>query len=115
MGIERRRVGYTWVESVGGAPGVGRGEENPFPQLHLCTAAVALATVAGFLSFVPGGAVVREAVLAETLGLLMPGLGGVTALVGSVLLRLVWLLSELAISGILYFGPFVGGDSRRRS
>ena len=67
LGVEHRRVGYTWIESVGGAPGVGRGEENPFPQLHLCTAAVALATVAGFLSFVPGGAVVREAVLAETL------------------------------------------------
>ena len=32
-------------------------------SLHLYTAAVALATVAGFVSFVPGGAVVREAVL----------------------------------------------------
>ncbi len=80
---------------------LGAVEENPFPQLHLCTAAVALATVAGFLSFVPGGAVVREAVLTELLAV-VPHVGGVTALVSSVLLRLVWLLSELAISGILF-------------
>jgi uncharacterized membrane protein YbhN (UPF0104 family) len=83
---------------------LGAGEENPFDQLHLCTAAVALATVVGFLSFVPGGAVVREAVLTELLAV-VPHVGGLTALVSSVLLRLVWLLSELVISGILYLGP----------
>ena len=48
---------------------------------------------------VPGGAVVREAVLAE---LMVPRLGEATALLSAVLLRLVWLLSELVISGILY-------------
>jgi hypothetical protein len=43
--------------------------------------------------------VVREAVLAE---LMVPRLGEMAALLGAVLLRLVWLLSELLISGILY-------------
>lgn len=77
----------------------GRTHGGPIGQLHLYTAAVSLAMVAGFLSLVPGGAVVREAVLAE---LMVPRLGKVIALVGALLLRLVWLLSELVISGILY-------------
>jgi uncharacterized membrane protein YbhN (UPF0104 family) len=78
---------------------MGSADAGLLGQLHLCTAAVSLATVAGFLSLVPGGAVVREAVLAE---LLVPRLGKVIALLSAVLLRLVWLLSELVISGILY-------------
>ena len=82
--------------------GVGKTESTdagPLGQLHLCTAGVSLAMVAGFLSLVPGGAVVREAILAE---LMVPWVGEVLALVSAVMLRLVWLLSELAISGILY-------------
>lgn len=79
---------------------LGVGEANPFAQLHLHTAAVTLATVAGFLSFVPGGAVVREAVLVE---LMVPQLGDAVAVLSAILLRLVWLVAELVISGILYF------------
>jgi glycosyltransferase 2 family protein len=78
---------------------LGAGNVNPFEQLHLHTAAVTLATVAGFLSFVPGGAVVREAVLAE---LMVPQLGDAIALLSAILLRLVWLVAELLISAILY-------------
>ncbi|MEN6449781.1 MAG: lysylphosphatidylglycerol synthase transmembrane domain-containing protein [Thermoguttaceae bacterium] len=91
---------------------LGTGNPNPLAELQFCTAAIALATVAGFLSFVPGGAVVREAVLAETIALLMPYIGGTPALVASVLLRLVWLLSELVISGILYLlgGKITAGN-----
>ncbi len=70
-----------------------------FEQLHRYTAAVALATVAGFVSFVPAGAVVREAVLAE---LIAPGLGSAAALVGVVLWRLVQVVSEIVLSGMLY-------------
>ncbi|MBL9124855.1 MAG: flippase-like domain-containing protein [Planctomycetaceae bacterium] len=66
---------------------------DPLAELPLCTAAVALAVVAGFLSFVPGGAVVREAVLLE---LLAPRYGAAPAVVGAVLLRLAWLGAELA-------------------
>ena len=80
--------------------GLGAGTVNPFEQLHLYTAAVTLATVAGFVSFVPGGAVVREAVLTEVMA---PCLGGSVALVAAILSRLAWLVSELVISSILYF------------
>jgi uncharacterized membrane protein YbhN (UPF0104 family) len=79
---------------------LGAGSANPFEQLHLYIAAVTLATVAGFVSFVPGGAVVREAVMTEVMA---PFLGGAVALVAAILSRLAWLVSELVISGILYF------------
>jgi glycosyltransferase 2 family protein len=84
-----------------------------FGQLHLYTAAVSLATVAGFVSLVPGGAGVREAALAETLVLIIPQIGGGLSLILAVLLRLTWLVAELLISGILYIGAFVGDDSGR--
>jgi glycosyltransferase 2 family protein len=79
---------------------LGAADNNPLDQLHLYTAAVALATVAGFASFVPGGAVVREAVLAE---LMLKQVGTTIALAAAVLLRLVWLLAELAMSAALTF------------
>jgi uncharacterized membrane protein YbhN (UPF0104 family) len=71
------------------------------------TASVSLAMVAGFLSLIPGGAVVREAILAA---LMVPHLGEIApsvsaeaaALVSAVLLRLVWLGSEVLISGLLF-------------
>ncbi len=68
-------------------------------QVAICIATVAIATVAGFLSFIPGGLVVREGVLLE---LLMPWFGQDAALVSAVLSRLVCLVAELAISSILY-------------
>ena len=80
---------------------VNAADSNPFSQLHLYTAAVTMATVAGFVSFVPGGAVVREAVLTE---LMVPYLGDAVAVVSAILLRLTGLVAELVISGILYIG-----------
>jgi glycosyltransferase 2 family protein len=71
-------------------------------QLHLYTATVALAVVGGFASFIPGGAVVREAVLTELLGRQLDDAS--LALISAVLLRLVWLVAELAISGVLFLG-----------
>ena len=68
-------------------------------QLPLYTASVSLAVVAGFLSLVPGGAVIRELILAQVL---VPQFGETVAVVSALLLRLVWLVSELGISGILY-------------
>jgi len=68
-------------------------------QWSLWTATVALAVVAGFVSLVPGGLMVREAVL---LSLLAPQVGNAAALASAVLLRLVWLVAELGISAILY-------------
>ncbi len=83
------------------------GTDIGFPSdLPLCIAAASLAVVAGFLSMIPGGAVVREAVLLE---LMAPRFGDGLALAAVLALRLVWLLAELIISVILYF---VGSGSR---
>jgi hypothetical protein len=61
-------------------------------------AAVALATVAGFLvAIFPGGLVIREAVLTAALG---PTLGAEPAIVAALVLRLVWVAAELACSGV---------------
>jgi uncharacterized membrane protein YbhN (UPF0104 family) len=69
-------------------------------QLLGCTAAMALAVVAGFLSFVPGGLVVREALLLE---LLSPWFGEAQALVAAVLVRLVGMAGELVAAGVLWW------------
>jgi uncharacterized membrane protein YbhN (UPF0104 family) len=76
-------------------------------ELPVVGAAVALAMVAGFVSFIPGGLGVREVVV---IPLLAPLYGNVVALVSAIVLRLVWLLAELAISGVVYFLPTSGED-----
>ncbi len=68
-------------------------------EIALSIAAGALSVVAGFASFIPGGLVVRDAVLLE---LLAPAVGKGPALVCALVTRLVWLLSEVGISIILY-------------
>ena len=62
-------------------------------------ASVSLATVGGFVSLVPGGFLVREWVLNQ---LMTPAFGAVVSLVAPALLRIVWLLTELFVSTILY-------------
>ncbi len=72
-------------------------------QWAVGTAAAALSVVLGFLSFIPVGLGVREVVL---LTILKGTYGEAAALVAAVLVRLVWLLSEVAVSVILYlWGP----------
>ncbi len=88
---------------------------DPIGQLPRYTAAVSLAMVAGFLILaLPGGVGVREAALAE---LMIPYLkpridqAELAAWASAAVLRLVWLLSELVVSALLYtagaarFGP----------
>lgn len=70
-------------------------------QLPLLVAAVSLAVVAGFLSLLPGGLLVRDALLMQ---MLAPACGDAAALIATVLLRLVWLVTELGVCGILYMG-----------
>ncbi len=70
-------------------------------NLPALVTAVAFAVVAGFLSMLPGGLVVRDAVLMQ---LLAPLCGDANALVAAVLMRLVWLVSEVVACGILYIG-----------
>lgn len=63
------------------------------------TAAATLSIVLGFLSFIPVGLGVREVVLLKVLS---GTYGEAGALVAAVLVRLVWLVSEVAVSAILY-------------
>jgi len=60
------------------------------------TAAIALATAGGFVSFTPGGLGVREWILAEMLG---PVIGFVNAMVAAALLRIVWIVAEAVAAG----------------
>jgi uncharacterized membrane protein YbhN (UPF0104 family) len=71
-------------------------------HIPLVTATVAMAMVAGFVSFVPGGLGVREVVV---IPLLAPVYGHAVAIVSAILLRLVWLAVELMASGVLYVVP----------
>jgi len=72
-------------------------------QLPLFAASVALATVVGFVSMIPGGALVREAALVPVLA---RDFGPGPALAATILLRLVFLVTEVLNSGILYcVGP----------
>jgi len=78
------------------AMGVGL---DPVRDMPLLITTVAIAVVAGFASMLPGGLGVRDLVLTE---LLAPSCGAANALVAAVLIRLVWLVSELAVCVILY-------------
>lgn len=78
---------------------IGVDDLEPVAHLPLLIAAVAFAVVAGFASMLPGGLVVRDALLMQ---LLAPHCGSANALVAAVLVRLVWLVSELAACVILY-------------
>jgi glycosyltransferase 2 family protein len=85
---------------------MGLHDAEGFAGLPRYTAAVALAIVAGFaFIFVPAGLGVREFALAE---IMIPYLRGITpnaelaALAAAGLFRLVSVMSELMISGILY-------------
>ncbi len=83
------------------------GVEDMGPMEHFTgyLAAVSLSMVAGFLSLIPGGLGVRDAILLKLTERLLP-LTAAQAALAAVMLRLVWLVSELVISGILYLCPF---------
>jgi uncharacterized membrane protein YbhN (UPF0104 family) len=72
----------------------------------LMTTTVCLAMVAGFLSLLPGGVLVREYII---LTLMEGPFGTVAACVSAVLLRVVWMAAEALLAGVLYFSV------RRRS
>ncbi len=78
---------------------MGAAVDGPFYELSLNTAAVSLAVMAGFLSQIPGGLGIREWVLDQ---LVQPQYGASVAIVSAIIFRLVWLVSELLISIILY-------------
>lgn len=74
-------------------------ESTPWLVLWLSACgACALAVVVGFVSLIPGGAGVREFVI---LAVLTPVVGPTAALCSAFWLRIVWLLTELVVVGIL--------------
>lgn len=70
-------------------------------------AACALAVVIGFVSMMPGGAGVREVVLATVLS---PVVGPTAALCCAIWLRVTWLLAELVMAGLSYLLKTVGSS-----
>jgi len=90
---------------------------DPLAHLPRYVAAVALAVVAGFLLLVlPAGVGVREAFLAKLMLPYLSALGvpdaNSTAWAGAFLLRMVWTVSELIISGIMYVSGSRAPDSQ---
>lgn len=80
------------------------GEGFDFARWPAWTAAVSLATSLGFVAiFAPGGLGVREWVYLLILPL-QPGTTPEAAAAAAVLLRLVWLVTELVVAAILYWG-----------
>ena len=77
---------------------VGVDSAMPIAQLALWVKSVALPMVAGFLSLVPGGLVVRDSLVTE---LLTPAISPQTALIAAALWRVVSLVSEAAICVII--------------
>jgi glycosyltransferase 2 family protein len=67
------------------------------------TAAVALATVVGFLAvFAPGGLGVREGLLIAALSV-QPHIGNQEAITAAVFLRIVWFTAEILAATVLYY------------
>lgn len=73
-------------------------------DLPWITASYAISLVAGFMSMLPGGVLVREWVMKE---LIEPSYGPVVGLVAPVIHRMVILVSELVLCSILYGASFV--------
>jgi len=72
--------------------------------IGLATALVALASVGGFVSLTPGGLGTREWILVETLG---PLIGTTQGVVAAVLLRIVWVISEVIATGTFWLADNV--------
>jgi uncharacterized membrane protein YbhN (UPF0104 family) len=111
-GIDFRLLASGWIAAgicwvlLGGSlwaalRAIGIDRPGLLADLPVMITAVAFAVVAGFLSMLPGGLVVRDGVLMQ---LLAPVCGEGNALVAAVLMRLVWLVSEVVACGILYVG-----------
>ena len=76
----------------------------------LTLACVSLATVAGFVSLLPGGIGVRELVMIPLLG---PTIGPANAIIAAIVIRLVWLASELVGAGVFSAVRFLANGKKR--
>ncbi|MHB8900048.1 MAG: lysylphosphatidylglycerol synthase transmembrane domain-containing protein [Thermoguttaceae bacterium] len=89
--------------------GMGLEGTDPVRDFPRYLASVSLAMVAGFVSLIPGGFFVRDGILAELIEPYFEELttrfpADVMAGLSAVLLRIVWLVAELAVAVVLYFG-----------
>jgi uncharacterized membrane protein YbhN (UPF0104 family) len=71
-------------------------------DLLLCTSAVAVSWVAGFVASTPGGLGPREFLLQQALA---PAIGARRAIVAVILLRLLWTVAELVCAAVVYWFP----------
>jgi uncharacterized membrane protein YbhN (UPF0104 family) len=71
-------------------------------DLLLCTSAVAVSWVAGFVASTPGGLGPRELLLQQALA---PTIGPRPAIVAVILLRLLWTVAELVCAAVVYWFP----------
>lgn len=99
IGVGWLLLGVSLLATLRSMPSAGIPVDVVWTDLPLLTASVGLAMVAGFLSLVPGGLGVRDWIL---MTLMVPRYGAAAAVISAVLLRVVWMLSELVVSGILY-------------
>jgi len=110
LGINAKLVAQGWIAATlcwlllgwslwATLRGIGVEQVSAISHLPNLVAVIAFAVVAGFASMLPGGLGVRDAVLMQ---LLAPICGEANALVAAVLVRLVWLVSEVLACGILY-------------
>jgi glycosyltransferase 2 family protein len=83
-----------WLVVLAIRPGAGETSMMTVSIYAACTAAATLSIVAGFVSFLPGGAGVRELVIILLLG---PIIGTAPALFAAILLRLISLAAEVVL------------------
>lgn len=100
MTISWLLMGLSLWATLRGMSSVTEAPVDLIVHLPLLTACISLATVAGFMSLIPGGLGVRELVVTA---LLVPTFGEIAAIVSAVVMRLVSLVSEVLVSTILYF------------
>jgi uncharacterized membrane protein YbhN (UPF0104 family) len=119
-GVDYRLMAFGWMAVAAGwlllafslwavMRALGIDDLQAIAHLPYYTAAVTLSVVAGFLSLIPGGVLVREMILTAILGemyfrqVVQIPLASGTALGVAVVLRLVWLAAELFLALLLYF------------
>lgn len=105
LGIGWLLNGFSLWLVLAGIPGT----DLVWNDIWVTLACVTLATVAGFVSLLPGGLGVRELVMLPLLG---TRFGPGTALIAAIVIRLVWLATELA-GAIMIYG--LGKRHRRRA
>lgn len=97
-------LGFSLWATIMALPIADLSMSQSLQMIPAMTACVALAMVLGFVSLLPGGAGVREWVVMTVLAPLA-GVGAYPAFAAAIWLRIIWLVSELVISTILYGLP----------